>query len=243
MGWLAFVVMCVAACGRVDFDTATHTSDAAPMVDAGISPIHRYRFAGNLDDDFGGPSLTASGTTAFTANGASFTMRSGFTVDGATPQGVYTIETILQFDDLSDWRKVIDFDHYTKDTGFYGYKDAIQQVIVPSVDFLTAPATLADATMFRATLVRDSNGLVTAYLDGTLLTGNRASSPEPPTAGALATFAFDDSAIQSAMFSSTFASWFVDDTPTNGNESSSGTVRQITIWDVPLDAEQVAANH
>ena len=236
MWWVMSVVIACVGCGRLDFDIV-RASDAVATT---RMPIHRYRFAGNLDDDFGGPSLVAVGTTAFVAGGASFTTGSGFTVSGATPASLYTIDTIVALDDLAGWRKLIDFADYSQDSGFYVYRAAIQQVIVSEMDFLTSVASLTPGTSFRVTLVRDAGGIATVYLDGVPLAGVRSDMPVPPVS-ANGAFTFDDSVVMSAAFSSPFASWFVDDTVTNGTEASGGVVREITIWDIALDATQVAS--
>src|SRR5437763_766533 len=111
------ILACVAcaACGRVGFapfaDGGVVAADSSAGDGAG-GPIHRYRFLGNLNDDFGGPPLGALIAGMFTPNGYQFVPNGGLTLPITTgfPSAPYTVDMQFELDDVSSWRKVLDFD-------------------------------------------------------------------------------------------------------------------------------------
>lgn len=237
--WLLLVVT---ACGRIGFGERTAPGDASTGGDdgtAGLQPIHQYSFHGNLRDDFGGPDAVGRGGT-FGAHGYQFAPNQGLSVDGALPSDVYTVDLEFAFASAAGWRKILDYEGLTKDSGFYTYENALQFVIVPGSDFLTAPKTFTPDTTVRVSLTRDSAAHVVGYLDGAPAFATRASSPDPPPAAPPTRFEFDDPARVAALTGST-ATFFVDDAATGGGEAAMGTVRRIRIYDVVLDADQIAA--
>jgi len=240
-------LLALAACGRVGFDAAPRGHADAPPGDgpanpdgsAGLLPSHQYSLNNSYADDYGGPSLGGHGGT-FGSDGYDFGPNQGLSVDGALPPAVYTVDLELAFVDLSGWRKILDYEGLTRDSGFYTYDYALQYVIVPGSDFLTAPVTFTANARTRVTLTRDAAGEVVGYLDGAPAMGARSSSAAPPTTVPATPFAFAD-ASGVARLTGTTATFFIDDTATGGGEAATGSVRRIRIYDVPLTAAQVAA--
>ena len=75
----------------------------------------------------------------------------------------YTIAALFSFDDISGYRKILDFKNLTSDTGLYtlgGQLNFYNEAI--------GGPTVGPGTFFEAVLTRDSStALMTAYLDGT----------------------------------------------------------------------------
>lgn len=237
--WLLLVVT---ACGRIGFGDQAAPGDASTGGNedtAGLQPIHQYSFNGNFRDDLGGPDAVGRGGT-FSTRGYQFAPNQGPSVDGALPPDVYTVDIEFAFADATGWRKILDYEGLTRDSGFYTYQNALQFVIVPGSDFLTAPRTFTPDTTVRVSLTRSAAGHVVAYLDGAPAFAIRASSPDPPSAMPLTRFEFDDPARVAALTGNT-ATFFVDDAATSGGEAAMGTVRRIRIYDVVLGANQIAA--
>jgi hypothetical protein len=225
-------LLMVAGCGHVGYDEAPDAPaddglDGAPADGAdggddggGLSPIHQYRFAGNYDDDYGGPPLTPVGGS-LGADGYSFGANQGLGVAGAMPDSVYTIDFVFSFAEVDSWNKILDFKDLTTDEGFYTFNPNLQFVIVAGSEFSTGVTTLAADTLYQATLTRDAAGHVVGFLDRVeeLKFDDTAGVATLPAPGAIAHF-------------------FVDDNATQG-EASAGIVRRIRIWDTALTAEQI----
>src|SRR4051812_39658528 len=86
--------------------------------------IHQYQLNGSLADDFAGPSLVAAGGS-LNATNYSFGANQGLSLSGglATP-GTYSIEMVFHFDNVSGFRKILDFKDRTSDTGLYNLSNA-----------------------------------------------------------------------------------------------------------------------
>jgi hypothetical protein len=245
MRWLLLVVL--AACGRVNFaavaDAPAVGAPADATTDAGVpGPVHRYAFHGDLRDDLGGPPLTALMAGTFVATGYRFVANGGLVLPGiAFPPNAYTIEVSFALDAVTSWRKVLDFDGGALDRGFYVYEAAIQQVVVPygspMPDFVTSVAAFMPGVQARVVLTRDAANRGVGYVNGMPARGARAVVADVPASPAGA-FDFDDAG-RTMRLNAADARWFVDDTATGG-EASAGVVRQISIWDVALTADQIA---
>jgi hypothetical protein len=245
----AWVIAALAlgACGRIGFgDVAIARTDggatsdgAAPDGVAGLRPIHEYLLAGTPADTYGGAALTTHGG-AFVAGGYQFAANQGLSIDGALPASVYSVDLVFAFDDLSGWKKILDFEGLTLDSGFYTFDNAVQYVVVPGSDFVTASPTLTIKNLIRVTLTRDASDLVVAYLNGAPLTAARSAMSTPPPVPPTTAFSFADPG-RAAALTGTTATFFIDDTQTAGGESTSGVVRRIRIYDVALTATEVAA--
>ena len=233
------------ACGRIDFAAIEVVPSDTVVPDSGLTPFHRYRFNNNLDDDFGGPPLDALTLGTFVSSGYQFAIDGGLTLPITTgfPSAAYTVDIVFAFDAVTNWRKILDFDGGGLDRGLYVYEGALQQVIIPNgapaPDFETSATVFTATAMARVTITRDAADHVVGYVNTMPIGSVRANVETVPTAPT-GSFAFDDP-MGTARLNAATARWFVDDTFTTGNEASSGTVRQITIWDVALTAAQVAA--
>ncbi len=244
----ALLVLGVAGCGRIGFDHAALTSvDASPETDAlggldavsGLTPLHQYSLNNTFADDEGGPLLAGSGGT-FVAGGYQFGANQGLTGVGIVPQNVYTIDLEFAFADLGGWRKIIDYEGLTLDSGFYTYDGALQYVIVPGSDFLTTIPTFVVNAVTRVTLTRDASNLVVAYITASPVMAARASNAAPPASTPATSFMFTDPTRVAALTGTT-VSFFIDDAATGGGEAAAGIVRRIRIYDIALTAAQVAA--
>jgi len=131
----------------------------------------------------------------------------------------YTIAALFSFDDISSFRKILDFKNLTSDEGLYTlggtlnfYNEAI------------GGPTVGPGTFFEAVLTRDSStALMTAYFDGTPV------------------FSFTDSSSLGDISAANLLNIFQDDATSGGNESSSGSVAGIRIFDNVLTDAEVAA--
>jgi hypothetical protein len=130
----------------------------------------------------------------------------------------YTIAALFSFDDISGYRKILDFKNLTSDTGLYTlggqlnfYNEAIDG------------PTVGPGTFFEALLTRDSSTkLVSAYFDGTPV------------------FSFTDSADLAVISTDNLLNIFQDDLAVPG-ENSSGSVAGLRIFNNVLKDAEVAA--
>ncbi|HJY32018.1 MAG TPA: LamG-like jellyroll fold domain-containing protein [Actinomycetota bacterium] len=188
-----------------------------------------YRFHGSLGSRVGAaPDLVeiGEGTIAFTDEGMigrsvlSFARGDGLSL---TPPSViegteYTIEVLFRFDRVDGYRKIIDFRDGSDDSGLYVLDGCLNfYPRRPHASF----AIEADSYV-QVVLSRDSSARVVGYVDG------------------IRQFAFRDTDVLAEIASQTLR-FFVDDSVTEGEESSSGAVSQIRLYDRPLTASQVAA--
>jgi hypothetical protein len=130
----------------------------------------------------------------------------------------YTIAALLQFNDLTDYRKIFDFKNLTSDNGLYTY---IGQLNFYSEN--SGGPTVGPGTFFEVVLTRDSStALMTAYLDGTPV------------------FSFSDSSSLGVISPANLLNIFQDDL-VQDSESSSGSVAGLRIFDNVLTDAEVAA--
>ena len=241
------LLLSLAACGRVGFDGATDATigngDGPAADGSALTPLHRYRFENNLLDDFGGPPLVPLVAGGFTGNGYQFVANGGLTlpVSSGFPAGAYTVRMVFVFDTVTNWRKILDFDGGALDRGLYVYESALQQVIVPNggatPDFETSRAVFSPGVVTGVTITRDPAEHVTGYINELTVRAARASTDTVPV-NPSGSFEFDDPA-GTAKLNAALARWFVDDSGTSA-EASSGTVREISLWDRALTAGEVA---
>ena len=202
---------------------------------AGLGQTADYTFQNNFSSGIGGaPDLVLSGAAeggAFEATQVAgsprtvyrFPLGQGFTLENASAvmpsAGEYTIAILMEFDDVTGYRRVLDFRNGTSDGGVYvlngylvyfGSANATQQVIEPNA-------------YVQMVFTRDLAGQFTAYAYGqqqhTFTDTNSVAVPDP--------------AANNLRF-------FLDDNSVGG-EMSAGSVARIRIWNGAMDAQQVAA--
>lgn len=221
----------VGGCGRLNFDAGGDASVDTPFIethdDAGFGPIHHYPLITSLADNLGGPPAVSLGGQ-LRADGYRFGPNQGLSLASAMPSSVYTIDATVEIDSIptQGWRKLIDFKNLTTDEGLYYFDvDKFQFVVVAGTSFATSDGGVVSAgTVHRITLTRDASATVAGYVDG------------------IVRFSFVDTAAV-ATFSAPqqMAEMVVDDTTTSQGEADGGTIRDVTIWDVPLTAAQISS--
>ncbi len=131
----------------------------------------------------------------------------------------YTIAALLQFNEITSHRKIFDFKNLTSDRGLYARNGRLNFYNVTSGGPAVGPGTF-----FEVVLTRDSlTNLIIAYFDG---------SP---------VFSFSDSSSLGVLSAANLLNIFQDDATTSGNESSSGSVAGLRIFDNVLTDAEVAA--
>lgn len=231
-GWLAFGVLLICAgCGRLGFDDGAAPNGDAPIGDARAArprtPIHDYRLAGNLSDARGGPSLENEGGVLM-PTGYQFPINAGLALRGAVPEAVYTIDLEIAFDteiSPNGYLKIIDFKDLTADEGLYALVEKLQFVrTAGNGDVATSSlAPFTPGAVVEVTLTRDAGDAVSLFVNKAF----QVSITDP--AGA-------------ATFSATAQiAHFADDDHETTTEATTGTLHRITIWDVALDQDEVAA--
>jgi hypothetical protein len=185
--------------------------------------IHDYEFQNSVADSLGGPSLTTLGGTVGPSS-YNFGAEQGLSLSGAlsaAQSATYTIDLVFKFDTLSGFRKIVDFKNLASDNGVYNLSTDMNYF-----NFSFGPnGAFTAGTYARVDLTRDnSTGLVVGYVNG------------------VQQISFTDSS-SDAVFNAAnhIINFFQDDNVTGGRESSSGSVRQIRIFDTALSATEVAA--
>jgi hypothetical protein len=226
-------------CGRFSFSESPDVpadaggeGDAAPP--KGPAPIHRYKLAGSFADEAGGPALLSLGGALDPALGYKFAANQGLKLEGAMPVDAYTVDLRFTFQDIGacnpdgqHFCKLLDFKSLDKDEGLYVVDEKLHFVISTTV---SPPVSVESKELFVAdrsatvTLTRDKDGNTTAYV-------NRALA-----------FSFADStAMAKFSFQKQVAYFAVDDQATTPREASSGSIREIAIWNVVLTPAEIAA--
>ena len=131
----------------------------------------------------------------------------------------YTIAALLQFNDITGYRKIFDFKGLTSDNGLYTYSGQLNFYSENS-----GGPTVGPGTFFEVVLTRDSStALMTAYLDGTPV------------------FSFSDSSSLGVISAANLLNILQDDAIIGGIESSSGSVAGLRIFNNVLTDAEVAA--
>lgn len=192
--------------------------DAAQAVP--VAPVHEYLFADTLADSRGGPALQSLGGTVGTGS-YTFAPGEGLLLDGALTSGAgYSIEIVARLDQISEYRRLLDFKDGTSDLGLYNF---------------------AGSLSFPPTIFGTSNVISTTAFVTILLTRDSGSDELTGYANGVAQFSLTDTS-GTAIFSAPGARmvFFRDDNVFPG-EHSSGTVTSIRIFDRGLSATEVVA--
>jgi hypothetical protein len=187
------------------------------------SLIHDYTFQNTLADSLGGPSLTSLGGT-LGAGTYTFGAEQGLSLSGAltaSQAANYSVYMDFDFDDLTGYRKILDFKNLASDNGLYDLSTDLNYY-----NFSFGPSGAFTAGIFaQVVLTRDSvSGLLTGYVNG------------------VEQIQFTDTT-SDAVFNAAnnIINFFEDDAVTGGRESSSGAVSEIRIYDGALTASEVTA--
>ena len=131
----------------------------------------------------------------------------------------YTIAALLQFNNITGFRKIFDFKNLASDQGLYTLFGRLF-----FYDKISGGPTVGPGAFFEVVLTRDSStALMTAYLDGTPV------------------FSFSDSSSLGVISAANLLNIFQDDATTSGGESSSGSVAGLRIFVNVLTDAEVAA--
>ncbi len=190
--------------------------DAAQAAPA--APVHEYRFDNSLADTLGGPALQSLGGTL--GDGSyTFAAGQGLILDGALSNGAdYSVEITARLDQVSEYRRILDFKNGASDTGLYSFAGRLS---FPPINFGTASVISAgDPVTILLTRIASTNTL-TGYANGT------------------AQFSIVDGA-GNGVFSTSGARmvFFRDDNVFPG-EQTSGVVTSIRIFDRGLSPTEV----
>lgn len=203
-----------------------------------ISPVQaatlksQYEFKGNFNDSFGaGDPLVVSNaaTSGFNTDGWYWTADSdpGTELALTTPlvnPANYSIGIRFKYTDMDGYRKIISFLSSSDDRGLYFYSNNLAQY-----DIATGVSTFSTDTFYDLVLTRDSadnsviiymvdNGVVTNEIDIT----DTGLETVPNIVGGKAQFLL-----------------FSDDTHTNTEWTTGGTVTTIKAWDGPLTPSEI----
>ena len=133
---------------------------------------------------------------------------------GVISSGIYTIVALFRFDEISGYRRIVDFKDPPVDKGLYsldGFLNFFDSAI-------GASAVIPAATYVQVALTRDGSDQVVGYVNGAQQ------------------FAFLDSGNDGIIVGNTLR-FFKDD----GSEESAGAVSRIRLFDTALSAAEVAA--
>jgi len=174
-----------------------------------------YHLNGTLADANGGPSLaTLDGSLG--ASGFTFGFNEGLSLTGVVGS-TYTIAMRFRFDEVSAYRRIIDFKDRASDNGPYVLNGAAN--FFPIITGPTAPylPNQLGLTIFT----RDGAGLFSAYFAGALQ------------------YSFLDAGNEGVRSVNTVR--FFQDDLSVGGEASAGFVNYIATWNNALTQQQVAA--
>jgi hypothetical protein len=133
------------------------------------------------------------------------------------PRRAYSIVVLMRFDEVSSYRRIIDFSNQGSDTGLY-----VDEGLLRMYDYDSPAgqdAAIAPNRWVQVVLTRSSSGRLKGFVDG------------------VRQFSIDDADAKLGVISSAdHLSFFRD----NGSEMSGGAVARIRLYDGPLTDVQVA---
>lgn len=187
----------------------------------GATITHDYNLTNSLNDLVGSTPLNSDGGS-ITGAGYAFGAQQGLNVSSALSNaGNYSILMDFSFQDLSGYRKILDFKNLASDNGLYNLNTELNYY-----NFSVGPTgALTVNTPAEVIITRDSGTqLVTGYVNG------------------VSQISFTDSS-SDAVFNAAngIIHFFEDDNVTGGRESSGGLATRISIYDGALTSSEVAA--
>ena len=189
-----------------------------------------YQFDGTLESSCcGAPPLANLGANGFAeevVGGTSrtvltFPLSSGVSMPaGVIPSDSYSIAVQFRLEEITGFRRLVDFSTSTSDRGVYNLNGDLY--LYPIATGSTFPAPMQANSYAHVVLTRDAAGQVTGYVDG----GEEIS--------------FTDSSGDAVFPPGTDVRFFKDDAVIGGEESA-GAVARIRVYDGALTAAEVAA--
>lgn len=180
------------------------------------TPTHVY-LMNDASEALAGPALVTQGGS-FSGGHYEFGANQGFSVSGAVPDSVYTLDFSFSIDHVDGYRRLVEFRDLSADLGVY--------VLNGGLNFypLTTGSPVVGASQaVRVTLTRDASGLFTGYVDGAQQ------------------IQFDDSVSQLAVFSGpSQVAWFFRDDNAIGGEASAGRVDYLQVFGTALTGAEIA---
>ena len=190
-----------------------------------------YLFAGNRDSSCcGAPALADLGPNSFVeeiVDGSrqtvlAFPLSSGVSIPaGIIPTDSYSIAALFRLEQVSGFRRLVDFSTSSTDRGLYNLNGQLN--FYPIVTGSTFPPPIEANSYAHVVLTRDgATGEVVGYLDG---------HPE---------ITFGDSTGDAVLQPGSDLRFFKDDAVIGGEESA-GAVARIRLYEGPLTPAEVAA--
>ena len=188
-----------------------------------------YRFQNTLTSTVGSPpALTNLGSNSFnsaTVDGTSTTVLSFAQNDGVSFSPItgvissnsYSIVMLFSVQQVSGWRRLVDFKNATTDNGLYIENGKLY--LYPSAS--GSSTSIAANTYVQVVVTRNAVGTVIGYVNGTQQ------------------FQFTDTSSHAVISTANTIRFFRDDN--SASEASAGSVARIRLYDGALTAAQVAA--
>lgn len=186
--------------------------------------VHDYQLNGTLADALGGPSLvpiTDADSTdgTITATGFAFNQNSGLQLsNGLLNNANYSIQLDFSFDEVTGYRRIIDFKDRASDNGLYNLGGQIDFFPFTTGTGIFSPGTPVDIVVSRDSVTSEFN----VYAEGASI------------------LTFVDSASDGVFSAANNVINFFRDDLDFPNEASAGFVDFIRIFDTPLTATQVS---
>ena len=189
-----------------------------------------YRFDRTLESSCcGAPALTDLGPNTFAEDAVdgsrrivlAFPLSSGVSMPaGVIPSDSYSIAVQFRLQEVSGYRRLVDFSTSSSDRGLYNLSGQLN--FYPIVTGTSSPPPIAVNTYPHVVLTRDAAGRVVGYVDGD------------------EQISFTDSGGDAVFPPGTDVRFFKDDTVIGGEESA-GAVARIRVYDGALTPAEVAA--
>jgi hypothetical protein len=187
---------------------------------SGATLTHDYNLTSSLNDLVGSAPLNGDGG-AVTALGYSFLAQQGLNVSSVlTNVGDYSILMDFSFQDLSNFRKILDFKNLASDDGLYNLNTDLNYF-----SFSFGPSgSFSPDTPARVVITRDAaTKQVVGYVNGVEDVSFTDTTGDATFTGANAILRF-----------------FEDDNVTGARESSAGRATRISIYDGALTSTEAA---
>ncbi len=233
VGWWGILLASVAIVATVP--TSVADSPGLPAYSSGGSVAAVLRADYQLMDSFesatsGVPALTPLGPVTFgdgTVDGVSrrvlnFAVNDGVSLSpfsSVVSGSSYSIVALFAFNEVSRWRRILDFKNATSDTGLYSYQGALNFYN----EALGPGAPIAPGAFVQVVLTRDSAQNVAGYVDG------------------ISQFNFVDATSLALVDSVNVLRFFRDEDPIFPGEASPGVLARLRVYEGALTASEVAA--